>query len=150
MATHRKYYYFTSQLKHNNSNKVKFPAINSYPFSANDNSEYLTISLNGDYHIIYRDYYRKSAHFNKRYSNFIIHDQANGNDVFDTHLYNELDWTLVTINADIPITVDSDLNYAKIKMYIESNENPLLGGVDKSTFYIKYLNLGSVTLTKII
>ena len=93
----------------------------------------MTISLHGDYHIIFRDYCKKSGHF-------IIHDQTNGNDLFGTYLNNELDWTPVTINAVIPITVDSDLNYAKIKMYIESNDNPQFDGVDNSTFYIKYLN----------
>ena len=38
--TKLKYYYFTDQLKHAFDKKVKFPAINSYPFSAVNNSEF--------------------------------------------------------------------------------------------------------------
>ena len=54
-----KYYYFTDQLKHDNANTVKFPAINSYPYSAVDNSEFLKIELDGHYQIIYTDYHKK-------------------------------------------------------------------------------------------
>ena len=53
-----RYYYFTDQLKHKNSNTVKFPAVsNNYPYSANNKSEFLTITLSGTYHIIYTDFY---------------------------------------------------------------------------------------------
>ena len=54
------YYYFTDQLKHNNSNTVKFPAVsNNYPYSADNNSRFLTITLDGHYQIIYTDFYAK-------------------------------------------------------------------------------------------
>ena len=47
------YYYFTDQLKHNNSNTVKFPAVsNNFPYSADNNSEFLMITLDGHYQII--------------------------------------------------------------------------------------------------
>ena len=34
------YYYFTDQLRHDNSTTVKFPAVDSYPYSADNNSEF--------------------------------------------------------------------------------------------------------------
>ena len=54
--TKLKYYYFTDQLKHKHANTVKFPAINSHPFSAVNNSEFLKIELDGHYQIIYTDF----------------------------------------------------------------------------------------------
>ena len=54
--TKLKYYYFTDQLKHNNADTVKFPAVNSHPFSADNNSEFLKIELDGHYQIIYTDF----------------------------------------------------------------------------------------------
>ena len=47
--TKLKYYYFTDQLKHKHANTVKFPAINSHPFSAVNNSEFLKIELDSHY-----------------------------------------------------------------------------------------------------
>ena len=53
------YYYFTDQLKHDNSKIVKFPGtINSYPYS-NGAQNSLRISLDGHYQIIYTDFYKK-------------------------------------------------------------------------------------------
>ena len=53
------YYYFTDQLKHDNSSIVKFPrTINSYPYS-NGAQNSLRISLDGHYQIIYTDFYKK-------------------------------------------------------------------------------------------
>ena len=83
--TKLQYYYFTDQLRHDNINTVKFPALNSYPYSAVNNSEYLTITLDGHYQIIYTDFYKKSGQF-------IIHDDTDGNDLFVTSLDNQSDW----------------------------------------------------------
>ena len=56
--TQNSYYYFTDQLKHNNANLVKFPSgINSHPFSLGINQYRFRISLSGNYHIIYTDFY---------------------------------------------------------------------------------------------
>ena len=57
--TKLQYYYFTDQLRHDNSKTVKFPELNSYPYSAVNNSEYLTITLDGHYQIIYTDFYKR-------------------------------------------------------------------------------------------
>ena len=54
-------YYFTDDLKHNNSQVVNFPEINKYPFSSNNSSEFLRITLDGNYQIIYTDFYKKST-----------------------------------------------------------------------------------------
>ena len=137
------YYYFTDQLKHNDSKTVKFPAVsNNYPYSADNNSEFLTITLDGYYQIIYTDFYTKG----KR-SQFIIHDDTNGNDLFVTNLVTLLSWLPITINTVIPITTDNGFNFAKIKLYIKNSrskkirgDDAILEGAGYSTFYIKYLH----------
>ena len=88
--TKLKYYYFTDQLKHKHANTVKFPAINSHPFSAVNNSEFLKIELDGHYQIIYTDFVIHDAQF-------IIHDDTNGNDLFVTILNGDRSWTPITI-----------------------------------------------------
>ena len=133
----QKYYFFTDQLKHENANTVKFPAINSHLYSAVDNSEYLKIKQDGHYQIIYTDFYRKRGQF-------IIHDDTNGNDLFVLNLDDQSNWTPITINAVVPINADNGFNYARIKMYIKNTGSGILGsifdGAGHSTFYIKYLN----------
>ena len=133
--TKLKYYYFTDQLKHKHANTVKFPAINSHPFSAVNNSEFLKIELDGHYQIIYTDFVINDAQF-------IIHDDINGNDLFVTNINSGRSWMLITINTVIPITVDNGFNYARIKMYLKNkrNTNSYFHGTDNSTFYIKYLH----------
>ena len=133
--TKLKYYYFTDQLRHNNANTVKFPAINSHPFSAVDNSEFLKIELDGHYQIIYTDFFIHDAQF-------IIHDDTNGNDLFVINLDGNKSWTPITINTVIPITVDNGFNYARIKMYMKKKTftNAIFDGTGNSTFYIKYLH----------
>ena len=133
--TKLKYYYFTDQLKHKHANTVKFPAINSHPFSAVNNSEFLKIELDGHYQIIYTDFIIHDA-------KFIIHDDTNGNDLFVTNLNGGRSWMPITINTVIPITVDNGFNYARIKMYLEKkvSTNAIFHGTENSTFYIKYLH----------
>ena len=133
--TKLKYYYFTDQLKHKHANTVKFPAINSHPFSAVNNSEFLKIELDGHYQIIYTDFIIHDAQF-------IIHDDTNGNDLFVTNLNGGRSWMPITINTVIPITVDNDFDYARIKMYLEKkgSTNAIFHGTENSTFYIKYLH----------
>ena len=133
--TKLKYYYFTHQLKHKHANTVKFPAINSHPFSAVNNSEFLKIELDGHYQIIYTDFVINNAQF-------IIHDDINGNDLFVTNINGGRSWMPITINTVIPITVDNGFNYARIKMYLKKRGSPnsYFHGTDNSTFYIKYLH----------
>ena len=133
--TKLKYYYFTDQLKHKHANTVKFPTINSHPFSAVNNSEFLKIELDGHYQIIYKDFVINDAQF-------IIHDDTNGNDLFVTNINGTRSWMSITINTVIPITVDNGFNYARIKMYLKNkkNTNSIFLGTGNSTFYIKYLH----------
>ena len=133
--TKLKYYYFTDQLKHKHANTVKFPAINSHPFSAVNNSEFLKIELDGHYQIICTDFVLHDAQF-------IIHDDTNGNDLFVTNINGGRSWMPITINTVIPITVDNGFNYARIKMYLKKKGslNAIFHGNENSTFYIKYLH----------
>ena len=139
------YYYFTDQLKHNNNNAVKFPAVaNNYPYSADNNSEFLMITLDGHYQIIYTDFYTKGKRKGRK---FIIHDDTNGNDLFVTNLVTLSSWSPITINTVIPITTDNGFNHAKIKLYIKNRtgrklrgDDAILKGAGYSTFYIKYLH----------
>ena len=127
------YHFFTDQLKHDNSNTVKFPAIsNNYPYSADDESELLRIHLDGHYHIIYTD-------FCKYKGAFTIHDDTNGNDLFVTQIDYTDGWKPLIINAVIPITTDNGFNHAEIKLYIQTTDNAILDGTGYSTFFIKYL-----------
>ena len=124
--TNNGYYYFTDQLKHNNSNKVKFPRakfppIDSYPFARGSDDYKFKIRVDGYYQIIYTDFYQKSGQF-------IIHDDTNGNDLFVISLDNQSGWAPITINAVIPITVDNGFRHAEIKLYIQATNNAILDG----------------------
>ena len=64
--TNNGYYYFTDQLKHDNSKIVIFPSRirDSYPYSdgiqdSDGMQDSLRISLDGHYHVIYTDFYKK-------------------------------------------------------------------------------------------
>ena len=63
VVTHRRYFYFTTDLNHK-TDTVKFPTnINKYPFSTvsnNDESHKLTLSLDGYYKIAYTNFYKSS------------------------------------------------------------------------------------------
>ena len=131
--TNNGYYYFTDQLKHDNSKVVKFPrTINSYPFS-NGGQNSLRISLDGHYQIIYTDFYQKSGQF-------VIHDATNGNELFVIKLDNQSDWSPITINATVPINVDNSFGFVEIQMWIITKNNAILDGAGFSSFYIKYLH----------
>ena len=132
--TNNGYYYFIDQLKHDNSKTVKFPAVNNYPYSADNGSEFLTITLDCHYQIIYTDFYRGGGQF-------IIHDDTNGNDLFVTNLRPQSRWPSITINTIIPINTDNGFNYVRIKMYIQTTiKGAIFTGKGDSTFYIKYLH----------
>ena len=62
--TNNGYYYFTDQFNHDNSKTVKFPRSkfsprDSYPFSRGSDQYKLRIRIDGYYHIIYTDFYKK-------------------------------------------------------------------------------------------
>ena len=129
------YYYFTDDLKHNNSQVVKFPQINKYPFSSNNNSEFLRITLDGNYQIIYTDFYKKSTKVS-------IYDNTNSITLFTNGLNNYGNWLPITLNAVIPISVDNGFNHAEIKITctnLQNSNDSILDGFGNSTFFIKYL-----------
>ena len=133
IKTNNGYYYFTDQLKHDNSRVVKFPpTINSYPFSRGGQNS-LRISLDGHYQIIYTDFYQKSGQF-------VIHDPTNGNKLFVLKLDNQSNWSPITINAIVPINADNGFDHVEMQMWIITKDNAIFDGAGYSTFYIKYLH----------
>ena len=132
--TKSEYYYFTDQLRHDNNDTVKFPAVDSYPFSADNNSEFFKIELDGHYQIIYTDFYSGD------HSQFIIYDDTNGNDLLVNVIDDSASWLPIIINAVIVINTDNGFGHVKIKMYMKPLRNVELDGVGYSTFYIKYLH----------
>ena len=125
------FYYFTDQLKHNNTNTVKFSSgIDSHPFKSGADDFKFRILTDGHYQIIYTDFYKNNGKFK-------IHDETNGNDLFVLDIDPQSSWTRITINAIIPITVDNGFNHSDISLKLESTA--IFDGAGYSTFYIKYL-----------
>ena len=130
----RGYYYFTDQLKHNNTNAVKFPSgINSHPFKSGADDFKFRILLDGFYQIIYTDFYKNSGQFK-------VHDSTNGNDLFVINFDNQSNWAPITINALVNITVDNGFNHADIQLKFGVSDDAIFDGAGYSTFYIKYLH----------
>ena len=128
------YYYFTDQLKHKNRSFVKFPPnINKYPFGLGRDQFRFRILLDGYYHIIYTDFYKSNGQFQ-------VHDITNGNDLFVMNLSNQSNWTPITINAIVPITVDNGFNHADIQLKFGVFDDALFNGSGYSSFYIRYLH----------
>ena len=141
-AINHGYYYFTDDLKHNNSNLVRFPPIsNSYPFTTQlgDVNPYrLILYLEGYYHIIYTDFYKGSGTFKITHDAYV--DLNKPDDVFNLSLDHQSDWTPITINL---IKKIEKQGYPTIRLkfqLVNSNSNPILDGSGYSTFYIKYLH----------
>ena len=130
----RGYYYLTDQLKHNNTNTVKFPSgINSHPFKSGADDFKFRILLDGRYQIIYTDFYKNSGQFK-------VHDSTNGNDLFVINFDNQSNWAPITINALVNITVDNGFNHADIQLKFGVSDDAIFDGAGYSTFYIKYLH----------
>ena len=133
-VTNMGYYYYTDQLKHDDTNTVQFPSeINSYPFKSGADDFKFRILLDGHYYIIYTDFYKNNGQF-------IIHDHTNGNDLFVINIDNQSNFTPITINAIVPITVDNGFNHVDIQLKFKISDNAILDGVGYSTFYIRYLH----------
>ena len=130
-APNLNYYYFTCNLKHNNSNSVKFPTIDSYPFTSNNGQ--FEIQLSGYYHIIYTDFYKNTGKFR-------IRDGTNSGVLFTTGLNPQTKWTPLTINAIIKIEIKADFGQTEITLGLETTNTTVLDGAGYSTFYIKYLH----------
>ena len=128
------YYYFTDQLKHKNRSFVKFPPeINKYPFGLGKDQFRFRILLDGYYHIIYTDFYKSNGQFQ-------VHDITNENDLFVMNLSNQSNWTPITINAIVSITVDNGFNHADIQLKFGVFDDALFNGSGYSSFYIRYLH----------
>ena len=132
------YYYFTDQLKHNNEDRIKFPANEDhYPFLTKIVvSEYFVLLLSGYYHIIYTDFYKGSGTFKIVYLSWSgLNKPA---DLFTLNLGTQSSWTPITINIIKKIEIRKDLHRADIGFVLRNNA--VFKGVGFSTFHIKYLH----------
>ena len=91
VVTHRSYFYFTTDLNHEETDTVKFPTnINKYPFSTvsnNKESHKLIISLDGYYKIIYTDfYYGEFISYYNNYTFKILNSERSNNELFSVFL----------------------------------------------------------------
>ena len=132
------YYYFTDQLKHNNEDRIKFPANEvHYPFlTKNVVSEYFVLLLSGYYHIIYTDFYKGSGTFKIVYLTWSgLNKPA---DLFTLNLGTQSSWTPITINIIKKIEIRKDLHRADIGFIL--GNNAVFDGAGFSTFYIKFLH----------
>ena len=129
------YYYYTDDLKHNNSKTVKFPTINKYPFSTQSgvgNEHRFIINLDGYYHIIYTDYYKGSGIFK------IQHDSPSDPVICNISLNNKIDWTPITINCVARVQKQGNKT-TKLIFYVTGN-TAILDGNGYSTLFIKFLH----------
>ena len=126
-------------MKHNNELIVKFPSdIDKYPFkSVYDDNTKLRILVSGYYHVIYLDNCKYGGEFQ-------IYDDTNGTTKFITHIVNTNYFSQFTINAVINVQTHDGFGHADIKLksikIVSSNPDPLLDGINDSSFYIKYLH----------
>ena len=132
LETKLKYYYYTNQLRHNNSSTVLYNHFNKYPFSSNA-SHRIRIILSGYYHIIYTDYYKKSGDFE-------LHDSSTGTTLFTIGIIYKSDWTPITINTIVYIDTTNDFTNVDLALQIKTNDNAVFRGVGYSSLYIKYLH----------
>ena len=111
------YYYFTDQLKHNNEDRIKFPANEDhYPFlTKNVVSEYFVLLLSGYYHIIYTDFYKGSGTFKIVYLTWSGLDKPA--DLFTLHLDTQSSWTPITINIIKKIEIRKDFQRTEIGFF---------------------------------
>ena len=96
VVTHRSYFYFTTDLNHNETDTVKFPTnINKYPFSTvsnNNESHKLILSLDGYYKITYTDFYKLASFPPSNDGLFkILNSERSNNELFSVGLKKETD-----------------------------------------------------------
>lgn len=130
-------YYFTTDLKHNNAAIVKFPKIDSYPFSANDSSRNLKISLPGYYQVIYTDGGKNTDVLE------MVEDvpSLTPTSLFKIKLNSKTYFQTITINAVVKITVNENTLFLVIGASSSvAGRVSMLDGIGYSSFYIKYLH----------
>ena len=97
---------------------------------------YLKILMNGTYQIIITDQYRT---FGKENFKFRIYDGTNSVELFSQYFDYQLNWTLLTINAIIPINIYDGYNEVELIMNVSPVDNAILNGGTNATFFIRYL-----------
>ena len=145
VVTHRSYFYFTTDLKHNETDTVKFPTnINKYPFSTvsnNNESHKLILSLDGYYKITYTDFHMLPVEIpSVSYDGFfkIYNSEQSNKELFSLNLKKGTNWAPLTINAVIKIEKKDPSISQKIHLKLFGLNSKLLGS-GFSTFFIRYL-----------
>ena len=124
--TRYNYYYYTYELKHENSKQVEFENFNKYPFNTNSSTYALSIQIDGFYHILYTDYYKGV--------NDVFRITKNTTNIFIINVYHESDWTPFILNTVIEAHAGDYFQFS-----IHANRT-IFKGNGYSTFYIKYLH----------
>ena len=145
VVTQRSYFYFTTDLKHNETDTVKFPTnINKYPFSTvsnNNESHKLILSLDGYYKITYTDFHMLPVEIpSVSYDGFfkIYNSEQSNKELFSLNLKKETNWAPLTINAVIKIEKKDPSISQKIHLKLFGLNSKLIGS-GFSTFFIRYL-----------
>ena len=127
---HNSYYYYTNDLKHNNTSEVSFKTFNKYPFSNSFLDSYIRVEFGGYYHIIYTDYYKTSNDS----CDFQIFNVSTNSIILTQNLITISNWTPLIINTVIRINLKDDIWFRLI------GNNSVLKGLRYSSFFIKYLH----------
>ena len=130
-----KIYFYTNDLIHDNSNMVKFKNANAnHPFIISDSMPiHLQIAKEGYYNIIYTDYCKYGG-------TFYITDTISSKNLFTLEINPSLDFIPITINAVIKISKHQHGMNSRIKLSVSGKNKPILDGIGRSTFHIKYLH----------
>ena len=127
-----KWYYFTNDLKHDNSQIVAFNKMNKYPFFVDEHSDYMKISKSGFYQIFYNDYYKNGG-------TIVLYDETNNKDLVRVNLITRNSFTFYSFNAVFQIDLKDGQDHNEISIFIETTNGGIFDGKGYSTFYIRYL-----------
>ena len=129
-----KWYYYTTDLKHNDNQVVALNKMNKYPFFVDQHSDYMKISKSGFYEIIYNDFYKNKG-------TIVLYDETNNKDLARMGLVNKPSFSFFSFNAVFQIDLTDGQDHNEISIFIETTNNAVLDGKGYSTFYIKYLHV---------
>ena len=128
-----KMYYYTNNLKHDNSQIVALNKMNKYPFFVDEHSDYMKISKSGFYELTYNDYYKNGG-------TIVLYDETNNKDLVRSRLVNKNVFTFYSFNAIFQIDLKDDQDHNEISIFIETTNGGIFDGTNNGTFYIKYLH----------
>ena len=113
--------------------------MNKYPFSVDNDSEYIKISKSGFYQIIYNDYYFSRSNDTV----FVLYDETNNKDLVRNKLLIgfKSGFTHYSLNAVFQINLKDGQDHNEISIFLETiSTTTRLYGSNFASFYIKYLH----------